>query len=446
MEPTRETANRRLVTLWPTLAIVVAIVALTLRPIGSEVTPAFNWCIGCSEFGTLDLLYNIALFLPFGILLGRSGVGTVRALVLSAALSTTVELLQLMVVAGRDPSLADILTNSLGGAFGVPLARAPSLMRSASSRAWRFLGWSWVALSCGVILFGAWVVSVDVPPSDYFVQWIPQREEYARFAGDLHAFQANGVDLPAAARIPAGRFPDAFFAGEIDVSARLTPRERNTGIAYIARLALEYGEFLMVARQGNALVVRYRANAPKVGMRSPAYALAGAFSGDPRVDLEVRAVKLGDNISLHATRSNGAGAPSRSRHQRITAARFWAALLPFDRGFGVTGVLGDVVWVALLVAPAAYAAARMHSGALRALPSLVHAAGFAFIASTLQPSLWWWPVWLGFAAGALAGALLGNRSRRVVLISGASSHAAGQSNLENAASPSPAPSPAPPPR
>jgi len=376
--------------------------------------------------------------------LGRSGVNALRAVVLSAALSTAVELLQLSIVPGRDPSLVDILSNSLGGALGVPLARAPSVLRSASARAWRFLGWTWVALSWGVIVFGAWIVSVDVPPTDYYVQWLPQREGYARFTGELHSFQMNGVDLPAAARIPAGRLPDAFFAGEIDASARLTPGERNSGIAFIARLALEYGEFLMFGRQGNAFVVRYRSNAPKVGVRSPAIALPGAFSGDPRAELEVRAVKLGNDISLHARRLDSRGDPGKWSHQRITAARFWAALLPFERGFGVAGVLGDVLWVALLVVPAAYAAARMHSGALQALPTLLQGAGFAFIASTQQGSLWWWPLWLGFAAGALAGVWLGNRSRKSALPSRSSSHATARPDLENAAPLPPAPLPPPP--
>ena len=408
MKQTRETATHRLVR-WPAVAIVAAIVAITLRPIGSEVTPSFNWCIACSELGTLDLLYNIALFLPLGVLLGRSGVSALRALVLSAVLSTTVEVLQLLVVPGRDPTLVDILSNSLGGALGVPLARAPSALRSASARAWRFLGWTWVVLSLGVIMLGAWVVSVDVPPNDYFVQWLPQREGYARFGGELLSFQVNGVDLPAAARIPAGRLPDAFFGGEIDASARLTSGERNNGIAFIARLALEYGEFLMFGRQGNAFVVRYRSNAPKVGVRSPVYALAGAFSGDPRAELEVRAIKLGDDISLQARQVNDSGDSSRSWQQRITAARFWAALLPFERGFGVLGVIGDVLWIALLVVPTAYAAARMYRRALQALPTTVQGAGIALIASTQQTSLWWWPVWLGFAAGAVAGAWLGNK-------------------------------------
>ncbi|MGQ0643266.1 MAG: VanZ family protein [Gemmatimonadaceae bacterium] len=407
-------AQRRQIGYWrsvvrpATVAVIVGILIVTLRPVGSRAPLAFNWCIGCTELGTLDLLYNIALFVPLGVLLGLRGVNALQGLVLAAVLSLSIEVLQLVAVRGRDPSLSDVIANSLGGALGVPLSRAGTFFRRATAGQWRVLAWSWVALSLATIVLGSWVVTVPVPESDYYVQWTPQRPGYSRFAGELHTFQANGVALAPGTRVPAREFPREFFEIGPDASARLTAGARNSGIAMIARLALEHGEFFMLGRQGDALVVRYRSHAPQVGIRSPIFALAGAFDGDPLGELEVQAIRRRHSVELRSTRANsGANA---ARTEQVTAARFWAALLPFDRGFGSLGVLGDVLWMAILVAPAAFAGMRGHVGVARVLAPVAVAAGLAFLAGFVQPSLWWWPVWLGVVGGALIGIRFGRDS------------------------------------
>jgi VanZ like protein len=391
------------------LAAIAVILVVTLWPERPAVAPAFNWCIGCGELGALDVLNNIALFVPLGVVLRLRGSSLARALIVSAALSTAIEILQLVIVPGRDPSLSDIVANSLGGALGRSVARVPALIREGSRAAWRAVAWSWVALTLGVLAFGTWAVAAGVPWGDYIVQWQPVRSSYSTFAGELLAFAANGVDLPAAARIRAAQLP-AFSKGDFDVTARLTPGPRRDGISLISRVVLEYGEFLMLGRQQDALVVRYLANATSVGSRSPIYALPSAFRGDQHDTIEVRAIKHGDSLELRATR-RGSPPVRAARHIRITTARMWATLLPFNRGFGDLGVLGDVLWLALLVAPAAYAATRAYVGAWRFVPLAAQGAGLILTGSLLQASLWWWPTWVAVVIGALVGYSLGGRTR-----------------------------------
>ncbi len=394
---------------WAIAAALAGILVVTLRPTGSPDVRAVNWwCIGCSELGTLDLLYNVALFVPLGAALRLGGASVARVVALSLALSASVEVLQL-VVPGRDPTLSDVVANSLGGGLGAVLVRLFALLPAASRTAWCALTWSWVAVTFGVLSFGAWTVAVEVPRVDFIVQWLPDRLSYARFGGALYSFAANGVELPAAARIPVSRLPNVFFEGELDVTAHVTPGPRRDGIALIARLAVDYGEFLMLGRQHDALVVRYRANATRVGLRSPTYALAGALNGDPRGVVALRASKHRERLQLRATERH-VRAPRAERYVRITAARLWAALLPFERGFAGGGVLGDVLWLALLTAPAAYAGARAHAGGRRLLPVVAQGAGFGLIALVMQPSLWWWPLWIGVAVGAVVGCWLGSRA------------------------------------
>jgi hypothetical protein len=393
---------------WTILAVVLGILAVTLRPIGSVVTPSFHWCVGCSELGTLDLLYNIALFLPLGVLLGLRGVRAGRGLLLAATLSTVIELLQLA-IPGRDPSIGDIVANSLGGALGVPLARAPATLRRLTASQLRVLAWSAVLISWGVIALGAWAITVPVPIADYYVQWKPDRVGYAHFGGELHAFEVNGFELQAATRVPAARFPSEYFSVGPHVRARLTPGESHAGIAMIARLVLEYGEFVMLGRQGDALVVRYRSHAPRLGMRSPVLALAGAFDTNTTAELVVDVIKRGEQVEMRATWA-GARAPHIVRHDRLTAARFWATLLPLDRGFAATfAAFGDIVWMLLLSVPTGCAAWRAYRGSRRLVAPAAQLGGVALFAATLQPALWWWPAWLGLCAGVLIGFGFGAR-------------------------------------
>lgn len=389
------------------VAVVLAILVVTLRPVGGHGREAFSWCVGCSELGTLDLLYNMALFVPLGLLLARTGMSAPQALLLAAGLSWGIELVQLF-VPGRDPSFSDVVANSLGGALGVPLSRAPEFFQRATKTHWRLVAWSYAALGMGATALGAWVVTVPVPESDFYVQWLPQRFGYVRFRGDLQSFQVNGVVLDSAARVPAGTFPAEFFEQGPDARLRLTAGAHISGMAMIARLALEHGEFLMLGRQADALAVRYRTRAPQIGIRSPILALDGAFTDDPAAELEIRAIKRHDDVELYATTLSGAST-SIARHDRLTAARFWATLLPFERAFGSLALLGDVLWVMLLVAPAAYAGARGYGGLRRFVGPAAQGVTLAFFANYVQPSLWWWPVWLGFALGAAVGISLGQR-------------------------------------
>jgi hypothetical protein len=396
---------------WLTIAVVIAILVITLRPVGSRVNSSFNWCIGCSEFGTLDLIYNIALFAPLGLLLGMRGVSVLRALFLSALLSSAIEFLQVSVIPGRDPSFSDVLANSLGGAFGVPLARTRAFFADSTRVRWRLVAWGAAATGLAGIWFGSWAMAAPVPVSDYYVQWLPRRVGYAYFPGDLRAFAANGVQFDSATLVPAQKLPRDFFDVGPDAHARLTSGGPMSGLSYVARLTLEYAEFLMLGRQNDALVVRYRTHAPLVGLRSPIIALGDVFREDPKTEIEVRAIKRNERVELRATRS-GSHTPYAVRHDRITAARVWSTLLPFERGFGSLGLFGDVLWMALLAAPAAYAGARGYSGVGRFLPVAVEIAALALFAVFADPTLWWWPVWLGVALGGLGGFSLGLRRDR----------------------------------
>ncbi|MGQ0539326.1 MAG: VanZ family protein [Gemmatimonadaceae bacterium] len=394
-----------------TAAWFAAVLALTLTPTEPlrEGGRRFDWCIACTELGTQDLLLNAALFIPLGALLAWRGVALPRVLAASLAFSTAIEVTQLIAVTGRDPSLSDIVANSLGGALGVGLVRAFRYLASAPPAAWRAVCWGSVLFATGALAFGAWAVQVRVPRVETFSQWQPQRRGYLPFEGSLRALEVNGSDTPAAVRLQPSQLPAAFFEGDIDVRGEVLPgpRPRRRGIAIVGRLALRAGEVFMFGRQDDALVVRYRANAVRLGLRQPIFALEHAFGGDVRSAVAVRAIRSGDVLQLRAI---GVAEENVASTIRISAARLWATLLPFNRGFGAgAGALGDMLWLGLLFAPSALAGVRAYRGG-RSLAAIgvqwVALACLAFI----QPTLWWWPLWIGAGLGAGAGYWLGRRT------------------------------------
>src|SRR5947207_2042221 len=98
------------------------------------------WCVVCGDSGGADIVANLLLFVPFAVGLRLAGVSWRRTVLVSAALSLTVELLQLVAIPGRDASLSDLLTNTMSGAIGAAIApRLPAALRPSRTQASRLL-------------------------------------------------------------------------------------------------------------------------------------------------------------------------------------------------------------------------------------------------------------------------------------------------------------------
>lgn len=405
------------------MAACALIAVTTLLPGKSATSRDFAWCIACGELGTLDVLLNIALFVPFGATLAAGHAGARRMLRIVAAalaLSTAIEAVQLLVIRGRDPSLSDIVANTLGGLLGAAIVTGAARLATASHQTWRALAWAVTLGASGILLFGEWAVALSTPREPMYVQWLPQRPGYAAFRGELSALWLDTLALGPGSVVPVPLLPDAVLTGRIDLTAQLTAGPEPERVALIARLALRAGELVVLARQHDALLLRYRANAARAGLRSPMFAMRGAFAGDSARVLRIRAIKLPGAAELHAAEVENRSS-TMTRRFVITTARAWSLLLPFNRGFGIEGVAGDALWLGLLFAPAAYAGARAERGARRWWPVALLGAALvcltivapAAVASTASVA------WLGAVLGSILGHWLGARhSHRTVAAEG----------------------------
>ena len=100
---------------------LLAIAAATLTPLPLNEYRAAEtpfWCLVCGSLGLIDVILNVALFLPLGVGLQRLGWPLARLALACFLLSLAVESLQIITIAGRDASVSDLITNTSGGILG----------------------------------------------------------------------------------------------------------------------------------------------------------------------------------------------------------------------------------------------------------------------------------------------------------------------------------------
>ena len=94
---------------------------LTLRsaPRQALVVSRLHWyCVLCGSEGASDILLNIILFAPFGLLARAGGWSWRRVALVFTTLSIGIELAQRTLLVGRDASLGDVLSNGSGALLG----------------------------------------------------------------------------------------------------------------------------------------------------------------------------------------------------------------------------------------------------------------------------------------------------------------------------------------
>src|SRR5258706_9166439 len=93
-------------------AVLLLIGAATLIPLG-HVPPRFFW-----GFDWSDLLINVVLYLPLGVVLALEEVSPLGIALIAIGFSGAIELAQGLVIAGRRGSPVDVATNFLGAMAG----------------------------------------------------------------------------------------------------------------------------------------------------------------------------------------------------------------------------------------------------------------------------------------------------------------------------------------
>lgn len=276
----------------PTLAlgaIAALILTVTLVPATGQIGYLPVSCIFCGDRATSDAIANVILFLPLGAALAWwAPGGRVAWRRLGPALSLTIELAQVL-VPGRDASIGDVLTNTLGTHLGWAIGQY--LLSGAprpSPRAWPLA----IAGFAAVVSATLWLLEPAPTERVYFGMWTPVLRQFAWYRGrvlgatlDRDSLRTRPVD-PAPVR--------AFVQGNRTLRVRFVAGPSTVELAPLVSVYdARNREIVLLGPDRDALVLRYRRQAAEWRLDEP----------DVRFEGATRDWKVRDTITLSVSRS-----------------------------------------------------------------------------------------------------------------------------------------------
>jgi VanZ like protein len=402
-----------------TLVGFALICALTLYPTsGHPDTPIL--CITCGDFSLVDAVLNIVLFVPLGVGLAMLGLRAGSSTLIGCVLSVAIESLQFFVIPGRDSTLRDVLTNTLGALVGALLVRHADAFVRPTTRQARVLATGAVLLWVGAHIAGDWLIQPSFAARR--VLWGPpiDTELHESFAGKILGGSINNRNFPLA-RDTLGFNEVAMAQGRqahLDIKSQvLAPPDKTSRIAPILLLVDPPADIqVLLGQRGTTLLLTIRSRAADVRLRPLEFELDHVFPGGAGSigvagrSLALEASYQPGSVAMSAS-SNG---QSRTRVTRVGPALVWAMVLPFELPLGERTSLLAVLWLILTLFPIGFLISRAvipMSSAQRVIGPAAVAVLLPGIVLVVLPatfgvaygSLW---EWMGAITGLLTGMML----------------------------------------
>ncbi len=378
-------------------------------------------CLACGELGGVDVVLNVLLFLPLGIGLAMSGASRSRAIISMCLASLSIELLQLGVIPGRDASLGDVLSNSLGGALGVLLG----------GHLHHFL---WPGQKAGMRLAAAWsaVWLLGTALACYALVPLPTESAYygqlARELGGKAAYPGRILS----ARFANASFPDREFSDPRSVARALRDgpdaraelvvvEHRSTrDLRAIARIAdADQNEILLLGASDADLTFGVRTYASALRFRPIRFRMRSVLPDSTQANTIADTLRITAEYAPPAARmSVGGGRGEHGVEFPVTSAQSWRAIAPsqVDIDGSLSGAALDACWLFLVLLPLGYwtiaAAGTRHPFRPAALVILLVTLSAGFCEGPLLFGLAaprWWEI-----AGAVASIVCGSSIALVV--------------------------------
>ena len=383
---------------------LLLIAAATLPPLpqqtaASAATPL--WCVVCGEYGGVDVLQNILLFIPLGVGLRIAGFRTWMVCACGLSVSLLVETLQLTVIPGRDASLSDLLTNTLGGWVGAVAGTHlnqllfPTEGQAASLALAGAL--AWLAVQAGTaVLLRPW--APDAIRGGAWARAIPER---IPFDGTVTAATVSGFAIPDGLN-PFPELAEKVRQGDVRLEVRLLSGSHAAVWSPVFELLGPRGSALSLEAVGRDLVFHPPMQSSRLRLRRPALRLDAALPPTSGVPLLVTTQVSGDTLSAIWRIAEG---PIFRSLQVLGPSLGWSLITPIRYAFGpeVRWITG--VWIAGWLAVIGY---WLAAGKLRPLVAASTVTLLLFTGLALIPGVFGYPVshWIEWLAGA-AGAGIG---------------------------------------
>ena len=361
------------------------------------------WCLVCGAAGMRDVLLNLLLFVPIGLGLGLRGWAPGRATLAGFVVSLLIELVQFGALVGRDPSLSDLVTNTLGTLAGAALAGRWRAILAPTPVHARGAGLAGALCWIGVLYLGGWLQHTALPQTRWYGQWQAELGHLDLFRGSVLDVRLNGTRLPGHELGNSAAVRSVLATEDFELRVRAVAGTAPERLAPIFSIFDEHNTAILILGQtGTSVAFGIRTNASRVLVEQPPVILRGALD-----------VQAGDTVMITGGMAQGhyvLGVRHRAgvieRRIPISPAWSWMHVFPWEYVIDSTAPALSALWLGALILPVGYLLASGFSVAWGLVLTLALAAlGLGTAPGvTALPSIEW-QVWLGAGVGALAGAL-----------------------------------------
>lgn len=363
------------------IASLIVIAFATLLPQPPGVVES-HFCVICGSFGSVDAVLNVVLFVPLGIGLALYGLRARNSVVASCVLSAAIEITQFLLIPGRDSTLGDVITNTVGGAIGFMIARYAPVWLRPLPRTANKLAAAFAALWLSLQAISSFSFLVSLPSSQYYGQFARALGHFAVFSGVVLGAQIGDAKIANTRLDNSAEVREELLHGA-EVATTVVPAAPPNGIAPIVRVVDSRGsEIALIAQEGRDYLFGIRTGAAALRLRQPYFVLSRVFRG-----VESGGLAMDDTLALTANYdSQNASLGAQREHARygrrivVTSSLGWVMLMPFQWAIGgtPTETAISMLWIAFLLLPAAYWASTAASSRSSARGSIL---GFAALSS-----------------------------------------------------------------
>ena len=283
----------------------------TLSPTGTE-RPEFAGCIVCGARAWADVIANVLLYAPLGAALALAGGSEARPVVYGFVLSCVIEFAQIW-IPGRDPSLTDVCSNTIGAAAGQGAVWLVDRALLWTPRTLARLSLLAAGAALGVFILTALLLAPAPLAPPFTVSVNAAIPEMSWYRGRVLSIRSGGVLVRPGRVLDSTAGRDILEGGDsLDLDVIAGPPVRSLAPMFLIQ-DRSGEEVFLLGPDRDDLVLRYRPRAVLVGLDRPDVRLRHAFAGVSPGDtlhVTVRRVGSGACLSLNAVVSPQCSASS----------------------------------------------------------------------------------------------------------------------------------------
>ncbi|MFL5462065.1 MAG: VanZ family protein [Gemmatimonadales bacterium] len=324
------------------------LVPLPQQELAARLTPW--WCLICGDHGGQDVINNVLLFIPFALGLRLAGLPSWAVVVTGGLVSLTIELLQWSVVPGRDASLSDVLTNTLGSLVGAMVASYRVQLLRPSRSTGVCLAGCWGALWLTIQLGSALVLQPWAPAGELRGFWARQVYGHPRFDGQVVSATLSGVPIPTDSQPVTPEMARHIQSGRFDLQLRLSRSGPSGRWSSVVEVLGRRGSVVTVEANRGDLAFQPPMRSSLLRLGRPALRIPGALHSPPGTELTLVARDQGSALQAEWTSSG-------VRHlvrQALGPSLGWSVLAPFRYTYGRDTSLLTMGWLIAWLLPVGY--------------------------------------------------------------------------------------------